>query len=116
MKNIIDSTWEVKVYGTPYALCKIDIMRPLNKGESIRWTYNVMIQIYPDGKGVDNQGTRASGGAEACVISNTPKVDRKYRLVEIGETIVTPFGNYRVEWANKFNSLDRDNLALVEIK
>lgn len=112
MQNIVDGNWEVKVYGTPYALSKIDIVRP----GSVRWTYNIMIQIYPDGLGVDDKGSRASGCAEACVISNPPQKNRQYRLVEIGETIVTPFGNYRVEWANKFNTMDRDNIALVEIK
>lgn len=111
MLNIIDGQWIVKTYSTPYALTQIDIMRD----SEIRWTYWIMIQIYPDKKGVDNKGTRASGGAEACVVSATPREKQQHPLVGIGETISTPFGNYRIEWANKFNSMDKDNIALVEL-
>jgi len=108
MKNLIDAEWKVKVYSSPYALANIDIVRP---GVG-RWTYHIMIGIYESATGVDGNGTRACGSAEACVISSRPEPKREYRLVEIGETIVTPFGNYRIEWQSQTNF---DHLKLVEI-
>ena len=117
--DLTNREWRVKVYGTACGMCDVDIMRPLAfSNDSLRWAYTLIVEVYPDyaGEGVDGEGNRASGSSRPAIISNPPTENIRCTLVEIGDTVLTPFGNYRVEWANKFNSLDKDNLSLVEVK
>lgn len=108
--------WNVRYYNTACATCNVDIMRPLVfTRETIRWTYTLLVQVYPDSVGVDGKGGRASGWSSPAIISDPPVKNILHTLVGIGDTVLTPFGNYRVEWENKFNKIDRYNLSLVEI-
>lgn len=109
MRNIIDNDWIVKVYGAPCAITKIDMLRPRS---GLRWTYEVIILIYPSPKGVDDKGSRASGFATAAVISARPQPKIEYPLIKSGETIITPFGNYRVEMVEN----NDDCLRLIPIE
>lgn len=107
--DLCEQEWKIKYYNAPFAMTQIDILHP----EGIRWTYNLFIEVYPTSKGVDNEGARASGQAEAAMLTATPREHRVYPLVEIGSLIKTPFGIYQIEWASK---TDHDNIKLFELK
>lgn len=111
MTNLNNSEWTVnEEYGTPVALLKVDVMRPMRDGSEIRWGYELMIEITPTKYGVDNNGSRATGYAEAAMISLRPEPKVERVLIEIDGTIETPYGNYEVEWISATN---QDHLKLI---
>ena len=112
MHNLNSNDYEMKDYGTTYALTQVDIMRP-HRSSSIRWTYTLMFQVERTEAGVDNKGSRASGQARAAVIDG--KLPAEYPMIEIGEVIRTPYGYYRVEWRKEFGITNYDHLTLVEL-
>lgn len=115
MKNLFSHTdYKFEDYGTVCAMTQIDIMRP-NGSSPIRWTYELIFQTIHSKDGVDGKGNRASGSARACVIDGTKP--REFRMVEIGEEIHTPFGDYKIEWHKEFDwsQPNYDHLRLIEI-
>ena len=114
VKLIENVPYEFKVYGSDIIACtKVGIKRPLRDGDEIRWTYNLGFQVKRTKRGYDGKGNRASGFADAAVISAVKQPHKWYPLVTIGDTIVTPFGAYVVRW---FSLLDNDNLQLIEVR
>jgi len=111
MTNLNNEQWTTNEdYGTPVALLKVDVMRPLHGGEFIRWSYELMIEITPTKRGLDYSGSRATGYAEAAIISLRPEPKVERTLIEVGGTIETPYGNYEVEWLSNTN---KDHLKLI---
>lgn len=114
--DLLNNKWEIEVYSKePVAITKVDVMRPLwRSGEKIRWSYNIMIEVYKSEKGVNHAGDRACGFADAAVISDPPQVNKEYKLIEIGDVVETPFGSYKVEWLRQ-GSINTDHLKLTEV-
>jgi hypothetical protein len=113
MANIVDlrkAKFGLADYGGECALTRIDI--PAWRTDAkVRWTFELMFEIHPSKRGVDGEGHRACGFARAALISNPPEIYLEYPLVDIGDTIITPYGEYRVEWYSQTN---HDNLKLIE--
>lgn len=99
-------------YGSECAITRIDIPAwRINAG--VRWTFELMFEVNKTVKGLNYEHERACGFARACVISDPPEPIVEYPLVDIGDTILTPYGEYRVEWYSQTN---HDNLKLIECK
>lgn len=120
-KNIFGRwmNWQIEEYSGQFcAMTKIDIMVPsLDRRDHFRSTFGLIFLVDPksgDGKGIDGLGNRASGSRSAISIDGKPKPD--HPLVTIGEEIVTPFGEYRVEFLKYgHSSINYDHLSLIEI-
>jgi len=96
-------------YGNACAITRIDI--PAWRYDGVRWTFELIFEVEKSVRGVDGEGHRASGYALAAVISNPPTKHPHYQMVDIGDTILTPYGQYRIQWYSETN---HDNLVLIE--
>lgn len=113
MANVVDLRrvkFGLVKYGEECAITRIDVLGLLIDSRIV-WTFELMFEVNPSAQGVDGKGNRASGHALAAVISDPSQAKLLYPLVEIGDTILTPYGNYRVEWYSQTN---HDNLTLIE--
>ena len=75
-----------------------------------------MFQVVPTEKGVDNRGSRASGFAENAMLTAEYREIPAYPLVSIGDTILTPFGDYVVNWHREGGYTNIDHLTLTQIE
>jgi hypothetical protein len=111
--------WKIETFNAagndPIAIAKVDVMRPNSRSDSdfIRWTYTLMVEVYESETGVNNAKDRACGYADCAILSAHPTPKPKYRLIDINEPIITPFGTFKVEWHSPTNV---DHLKLTEIK
>lgn len=109
--DLRNNEWTVKEYGVEVGLCNIDVIRTSPAG--LRWNYELVIEVEPTQKGVDGEGNRATGWALPAVISSRPQPRVEYTLVGIGDTILTPYGNYIVVW---FSPTNIDHLSLIPVE
>jgi len=97
-----ECTYTIWIGGqAPYVIIPFDVAT-----DAGRHTYHLMIDIYSTSIGVDNEGTRACVNPTATVIDG--RKPQQFKLVEFGQIISTPFGDFRL-----LKGRHRDNL-LVE--
>lgn len=107
--SIKHQNYKLEDYGGLCAMTKVMIDRP---GVGL-WNYTLMFEVIHTPRGVDNHGSRASGDAEAACITSARRPIEQNPVIEIGSTIFTHFGTYRVEWYRPGNY---DHLRLVPVE